>query len=204
MRDLDRALADIVAIRTQLAAGTAFQGYGPATIAATGGLALVTAGAQWLWLGDAPDPIAFFAGWLGAAALSALLVGTEIASRSRRHHSGLADALLLRAIESFLPAAAAGALLGLVLFRFAPDALWALPGLWQLLVSLGLFASLGSLPRGVRWAAAWYFVAGLGAIALAADGRSLDPWLMGLPFAIGQGLLALLLHLAPGGDHADG
>ena len=40
MRDLDKALADIIAIRSQLAAGTAFRGYGPATIAATSGVAL--------------------------------------------------------------------------------------------------------------------------------------------------------------------
>jgi hypothetical protein len=40
MRDLDKALADIFAIRSQIAAGTAFRGYGAATVAATGGLAL--------------------------------------------------------------------------------------------------------------------------------------------------------------------
>ena len=43
MRDLDKALADILAIRTQLAAGSAFSGYGPAAMAVTGALALVTA-----------------------------------------------------------------------------------------------------------------------------------------------------------------
>src|SRR2546430_13837008 len=50
MRDLDKALADIFAIRSQIAAGTAFRGYGPATVAATGGLALFTALFQFLWL----------------------------------------------------------------------------------------------------------------------------------------------------------
>ncbi len=38
--DLDRVLADITAIRSQVAAGTAFQGYGPTALAATGALAL--------------------------------------------------------------------------------------------------------------------------------------------------------------------
>ena len=52
MRDLDKALADILAIRSQIAAGTAFRGYGPTAIAATGGLALVTALFQVLWLDD--------------------------------------------------------------------------------------------------------------------------------------------------------
>ncbi len=112
MRDLDRALADIVAIRSQIAAGTAFQGYGPATIAATGGLALLTAAAQRFWLGETPDPVLFFAGWVATAILAVVLIGGEMLARSRRHHSGLADALIYNAIETFLPAGAAGALLG--------------------------------------------------------------------------------------------
>ncbi len=62
MRDLDKALADIIAIRSQIAAGTAFRGYGPAAIAATGGLALVTAILQFLWLDDPTGhPLVFFA-----------------------------------------------------------------------------------------------------------------------------------------------
>ena len=200
MRDLDKALADIVAIRTQIAAGTAFQGYGPAMIAATGGLALVTATAQWLWLGDVPEPLSFFAGWVATAVLAILLIGGEMLARSRRHHSGLADALLYNAVETFLPAGAAGALLGLVLMRFAPDLHWTLPGFWQLLISLGLFASIHALPQNVRWAAAWYFLAGLSTLAVAAEARTLSPWLMGLPFVVGQVLLAALLHAADGDE----
>src|SRR5262245_22520392 len=41
MRDLDKALADILAIRSHIAAGTAFRSYGPAAVAATGGLAVL-------------------------------------------------------------------------------------------------------------------------------------------------------------------
>jgi len=68
MRDLDKALADIFAIRSQIAAGTAFRGYGPAAIAATGGLALMTAVAQFLWLDDpSGQPVIFFAGWAATA-----------------------------------------------------------------------------------------------------------------------------------------
>ena len=63
MRDLDKALADIFAIRSQIAAGTAFRGYGPAAVAATGGLALMTAVAQHFWLDDPTgQPLIFFAG----------------------------------------------------------------------------------------------------------------------------------------------
>jgi hypothetical protein len=198
--DLDQALADIVAIRSQVAAGAAFQGYGPSALALTGALALVTAGLQALLLDDpTARPLAFFGGWIAAALVCVGVIGAEMRARSRRHHSGLADAMILNAVEAFLPAGAAGALLLLVLARLAPDSLWLLPGLWQVLVGLGLFASLRALPRAVALAAGWYVVAGLGAVAAAAEGHSLSPWTMGLPFAIGQGLLALILHLSPGG-----
>lgn len=199
MSDLDKALADILAIRSQIAAGTAFQGYGPTALAVTGGVALVTASAQALWLDDpTAHPLVFLAGWVATAMLSAIIIWIEMRARARRHHSGLADAMIHNAIEQFLPAGAAGALLMLVLARFAPEALWMLPGLWQLLVSLGIFASSRSLPRTVSLAGAWYFVAGLGVLMLASDGHALSPWTMGLPFATGQLLMAAILHVASG------
>ncbi|MBK3397551.1 MULTISPECIES: hypothetical protein [Methylobacterium] len=197
--DLDRVLADITAIRSQVAAGTAFQGYGPTALAATGALALAATVAQAALLDDPTGrPLTFLAGWIAVAIVS---IGAEMLARSRRHHSGLADAMILNAVEAFLPAGAAGALLLLVLARLAPESLWLLPGLWQVLVGLGLFASLRALPRPVALAAGWYVVAGLGTIAASVEGHALSPWTMGLPFALGQGLLALILHRAPGGDH---
>ena len=103
MRDLDKALADIVAIRSQIAAGTAFRGYGPATMAATGAVALVTAILQFWLLGDpTSEPLGFFLGWFIAAALSGLMIGIEMRARSRRHHSGFADAMIHQAVEQFL------------------------------------------------------------------------------------------------------
>jgi hypothetical protein len=48
MRDLDKALADITAIRSQMARGTEFRGYGPMTVAATGVLAIFAAVLQGL------------------------------------------------------------------------------------------------------------------------------------------------------------
>src|SRR5712672_3280525 len=148
MRDLDKALADILAIRSQIAAGTAFHGYGPATVAATAGIALLTAILQFLWLDDPTgQPLTFRAGWAVAALLSAGLIWIEMQARSRRHHSGLADAMVQQAVEQFLPAGVAGVLLAIMLWKFAPEALWLLPGLWQVLVSLAVFASVRSLPR---------------------------------------------------------
>jgi len=199
MRDLDKALADIFAIRSQIAAGTAFRGYGPAAISATGGLALMTAVAQFLWLDDPTgQPVIFFAGWAATALVSAAIIGVEMRARSRRHHRGLADAMVHQAVEQFLPAGAAGALLAVMLWRFAPETLWMLPGLWQLLVSLGISASARSLPRSVMLGAAWYFVAGFVTLMLASENHALSPWTMGLPFVGGQFLMAAILHFASG------
>ena len=199
MRDLDKALADIIAIRSQLAAGTAFRGYGPATIAATSGVALITAILQYVLLAEpTAHPLAFFVGWALAAALSAAMIWIEMLARTRRHHSGLADAMVLQAVEQFLPAGIAGVLLAVMLWKFAADTLWMLPGLWQILVSLGVFASVRSLRRTVAFAGAWYFIAGFVTLVIASHSHALSPWSMGLPFVIGQLLMATIIHFASG------
>jgi hypothetical protein len=119
-------------------------------------------------------------------------------ARTRRHHAGLADAMLMNAVEQALPAGVAGAAIALVLVQFAPETLWVLPGLWQILVGLGIFASVRSLPRAVGLAGAWYVAAGVFVLALSSQTQALSPWTMGVPFAVGQLLLAVILHQAFG------
>lgn len=204
MRDLDKALADILAIRSQIAAGTAFRGYGPAAVAGTGALAFVTMLLQLLWLDDpTAQALTFFLGWGAAALVSGAMIWIEMVARSRRHHSGLADAMIHQAVEQFLPAGIAGVLLAVMLFKFAPEALWMLPGLWQLLVGLGVFASVRSLPRSVAFAGAWYFVTGFSTLLVASHSHALSPWTMGLPFVAGQFLMAAILHFASGGNDVE-
>jgi hypothetical protein len=204
MQDLDKALADIITIRSQLAAGTAFRGYGPAAIAATGGVALATAVLQFFLLDNATaNPLTFFLGWAAAAALSGAVIWFEMRARSRRHHSGLADAMIHQAVEQFLPAGIAGVLLAVMLPKFAPETLWLLPGLWQVLMGIGVFASVRSLPRSVAFAGAWYFVAGFAVLLLASQSHALSPWTMGLPFVIGQSLMAAILYFASGESDAE-
>lgn len=199
MRNIDRALADISDIRSQLASGTLFRGFGPAVMAVTGVLALITAGAQTIWAAElARDPRIFLLCWGAAAVISAGLVGAEMLARSRRHHAGLADAMVMNAIEQFLPAGFAGGAIACVLLVFAPGSLWLLPGLWQILVALGIFASVRSLPRAISLVGAWYFVAGICVLIIASMNQDLSPWMMGLPFAIGQFLMAAVLRLASG------
>src|SRR5262245_55323594 len=199
MQDLHKALADIGSIRQQLAAGTMFRGFGPAVVAITGLLAAATATAQSLWLRDPTHrPLLFLAAWAATAVTGAALIGAEMIARTRRHHAGLADAMLHNAVEQSLPAGIAGVAIGIVLVAFAPETLWVLPGLWQILLGLGIFASVRSLPRAVALAGAWYVAAGVFVLALSSQTQALSPWTMGLPFVVGQLMLAAILHHAFG------
>lgn len=204
MHDLHKALADIGSIRQQLAAGTMFRGFGPAVVATTGLLAAATATAQSIWLPDpGRQPLVFLGGWAVTAAAGAGLIGAEMIARTRRHHGGLADAMLLNAVEQSLPAGIAGAAIGLVLVALAPETLWVLPGLWQILLGLGIFASVRSLPRAVGLAGAWYVAAGVFVLALSSQTQTLSPWTMGLPFVVGQLVLAAILHHAFGAGNGE-
>jgi len=196
MNDLNKALGDISSIRRQVAHSTEFRGYGPATLASTGLLAVGAAGAQALLLPDPSNHItAYLTIWISIAVLSAVLIGIQMYARTRRIHSGMADEMIRMAVEQFLPSAGAGALITVVLVRSVPEALWMLPGLWQIVFSLGVFASCRFLPRPVAAAGAWYLLTGLACIALA-DTRALSPWAMGIPFGAGQLLVAGILLFA--------
>jgi hypothetical protein len=203
VRDLHKALADIDAIKKQVARGTQFRGYGPVTIAITGLLSLLAAVVQALWLANPREQLTeYLTIWLGTAVLSVALIGAETVTRSRRLHSELADEMIHSAIEQLVPVGVAGALLTFVLLRFAPDTLWLMPGLWQILFSLGIFASCRFLPRALFAAGAWYLCSGLVCIAIAAAGGGWSPWLMGVPFGFGQLMMAAILYYSLGG--ADG
>jgi len=196
MDDLNKALTDISSIRRQMARSTEFRGYGPATLAATGCFALIAALAQSRWL---PDPAAhrsaFLACWVTTAIISAALIGTQMHTRTRRIHSGMADEMIRMAVEQFLPSAGAGTLLTLVVYLFVPSVLWMLPGLWQITFSLGIFASCRFLPRLMTAAGVWYLATGLFCVALG-DARALSPWAMGFPYGGGQLLVAAILLLS--------
>ena len=71
----------------------------------------------------------------------------------------------------------------LVLVRSAPQSLWMLPGLWQVLYSLGIFASCRLLPRPMFGVAVFYLLTGLTTLAVAQGERALTPGPWGSPSA---------------------
>ncbi len=200
MSNLDRALAEISAIRGQMARASEFRGYGPATFTVTALLAAVAAVGQSIWLKDPAANVPAYLGlWIATATLSAAIIGFEMVTRSRRMHSDLAGEMIRAAVEQFLPAAAAGALITATLWSFAPQSLSLLPGLWQIIFGLGVFASCRFLPRAMVLVGVWYLAAGLICLAHCSGSQAFSPWAMGLAFGIGQGLVAIVLQRGVGG-----
>jgi hypothetical protein len=98
------------------------------------------------------------------------------------------------AVDQFLPAIVAGLLLTVVLVRYQTQSLWMLPGLWQVIFSLGVFSSCQFLPRPMFAVGVWYLAAGITCLAVGGGAWALSPWAMGVPFGIGQLLVATVLH----------
>ena len=203
MDDLNKALTDLSHIRRQMARTTEFRGYGPATLAATGLIAICAAAVQARWFPNAASNLrGYMAVWFTTAILSGVLIVVQMRTRARRMHSAIAGEMIEMAVEQFFPALVAGLLVTMVLARFVPHALWMLPGLWQLIYSLGVFSSCRFLPRPVMLGGAWYLLTSLVCLSFG-DVRALSPWTMGLAYGAGQTIIAAALYAGAEGAGDD-
>jgi hypothetical protein len=196
MADLNQALVDIRSIRRQVAQTTEFRGYGLATLFATAIMALLSGVTQARWLPEpAAHPARYVALWLTTGFICAALIATQMLTRASRIHSGMADEMVRMAVAQFLPAAVAGAILPFVMLRVSPEVFWILPGLWQIIFSLGVFASCRCLPRPMILAGVWFLVTGLACVSLG-DIRSLAPATMSGAFAVGMALVGAIHYFS--------
>jgi hypothetical protein len=190
---LDDALLQVAQIRRQLARSEMFRGYRAATTGFTAIVALLASLIQALWLPATTE--AYLELWLGAALLSVTVVAVEMFISCRRAQSAMRNQMTLSAVEQFMPSLVAGGLLTFVLVRYAPDALWLMPGLWAVLFGLGIFASRRLLPRGAGAVGFWYLLMGLCSIVLSSNSRAeFCAWHMAVMFGIGQWILAGMLY----------
>jgi hypothetical protein len=193
--ELREALVQIAEIRRHMAKSDVFRGYRSAPVAVSGLLALAAAAVQARYI---PDPLEspneYLALWIVTAGLSMSAVAIEMALRLQRADSRGPWELTRLAVEQFLPAVIAGASVTVVLARQTPANLALLPGLWQILFSLGIFASARLLPKPLFGIGAFYMCTGVALVALARTGLSLDPWAMGVPFVVGQLAAAGILY----------
>ena len=200
--ELRDALTQITEIRLQMARTEVFRGYRAVPAAFSGAVALAAATVQAVAIHDPVQQINTYLGlWIGAAVLSAMSAVFEMGVRARNASSSLTRELTFLAMEQFCPCLVAGALVTMVVVRSAPECVWILPGLWQVLYSLGIFASCRLLPRSMFGVAVFYLISGLGTLALTRGENALSPWAMGLPFCVGQLLAAAVLYRTLERDH---
>ena len=192
--ELRDALTQIAEIRLRVAETELFRGYRALPVAASGALAILAALMQPMLVPDATaDPTAYLKLWLTVAALSIAINVISLALRYHLATNSLAREGIRLAVTQFAPCVLAGALLTCVLARY-PDQVALLPGLWQIIFSLGLFASCRLLPPTTFLIAVGYLACGVLSLALSHQGLALSPWLMGLPFGAGQLLTAAMLY----------
>jgi hypothetical protein len=200
--ELREALTQITEIRLQMARTEVFRGYRAVPAAFSGAVALGAACLQVLTVQDPVQQInVYLLLWIGAAFISGASAVLEMAVRARHATSHFTRELTYLAIEQFCPCLVAGALLTMVVVRSAPQCIWILPGIWQVLYSLGIFASCRLLPRSMFGVAVFYLMSGMITLGLAQGERALTPWAMGIPFAVGQLLAAAVLYRTLERDH---
>ncbi len=193
--ELREVLTQIAEIRRQMAKHDVFRGYRSAPVAVSGITALAAAIVQPYVVPDpASNIMAYLALWIGIAIVSVTAVAVEMGVRMYLTHDWAYLEPTRLAVEQFVPPVIAGVLVTFVLVRHAPENVALLPGLWQIMFSLGIFASARLLPRPIFAVAGFYLFTGIIVLIWARDGFSLQPWCMGVPFAVGQLSAAAILY----------
>lgn len=192
--ELREALTQIAEIRASVAATERFRGYRAVPVAASGLLAAAAALLQPVLVPDpARDLVGYLCLWLAVAVGGAAAAGVRIALRDWFDSHPLTRDVTRLAVAQFAPCLLAGGLVTFAVARHAPGFGWALPGLWQVLFSLGIFASCRLLPRPIVWVGLGYLLAGTANLAFGQE-ASFAPWAMGGPFAVGQLAAAGVLY----------
>jgi hypothetical protein len=194
--ELHEALNQISHIREHLARGEVFRGYRSSTVAFSGLLAIAGAAVQPLFV---PRPLEQLASylllWVGIALVCVSVEGLKLCMRYRAQENSWGRQLTMQAIETFLPCLTAGAILTCVIVQQASEIAWMLPGLWALLFSLGVFASIRLLPRPLIWVGLYYMLCAVVYLLGGGPAAGLSPWSMGITFGGGQLLTAAILYL---------
>jgi hypothetical protein len=194
---LREAMIQIAEIRQHLARTETFRGCRAWPTGVTGLIALVAAIAQSQVLPNASQrPLVWLSLWLMVAVISGALISSELVLRYRYAATHSLRSTTWLAVQQFVPSVIAGALITVAIARTAASAMWILPGVWSILVAVGLAATGNLLPRAVYLAAIHYLAAGLLCLLWGQGTSALAPWTMAVTFGIGQLVTSLILFVS--------
>jgi hypothetical protein len=193
--NLREAFDNLAAIRQRLAESELFRGYRALPVAVSGILAIAAGLVQPVLVPEPAREVRIYVAlWLGVAFLSVLAAGLTMWMRDHFAGPSHTRAITWLAIRQFVPCLVAGAAVTGVIVRFAPEAAWLLPGLWQLFFSQGVFASCRLLPRAVFAVSMFYLASGIVSLIVFRDDNALSPIAMAVPFGLGQLFTAAILY----------
>ena len=191
--ELNRAISQIREIHRHLAKTQVYRGYRSMPVAFTGVLALL-GGVLEPWVISGKLPLEFVLYWVGIAAASLLVVGSEIVRNSYFYSIPSERRMTLKVVGQFLPCLVAGSIVTAIIAGAVQSHALLLPGIWAILFSLGIFSSRPYLPRATGWVALFYLAGGSWLLWGACQGIPAGSWGMAAVFGLGQFLSALVLY----------
>lgn len=186
-----QALAQVKALRQNVIDNQRFRGWSGRARVSTGGVALLAA----VVLASDRVPAAIPAhliGWATVFAVAVAINAGSIAYWFLFDPQVSRQTAKLRPVLELLPSVAVGGVLTLVLWRCGQVDL--LFGMWMMLFGLTNLAGRRILPRSLAWVGLFYLLAGTACVIWPGQGF-LNPWPMGLVFAIGELAGGTILHL---------
>jgi hypothetical protein len=193
--DLPNALERLDEIHAQMAKGEVFRGYRPVPVAVAGAVGLVAGWLQPRLLPAGDDGTGFLGYWLAVAALNLAVIGAVIAVGYTRTPDAFSRRHTRRVVGQFVPCLFAGAAVSLGFAALDPGLVRLLPGVWALLLGLGVFASRPYLARATGWVALFFLLAGGGLLAFPSPDLGRLGLLHGGVFGVGLLAAAVVLHL---------
>ena len=161
----------------------------------------MVAAVQAAWIPHPQQDVDAYVKLWAAAALSVAVVAVELVFHCRRAGSPLTTQVTWLAVQQFAPCILVGGITTEALYRFSPESLWLLPGLWAMMFSLGVFSSCRLFPRPMFLVGGYYLLAGLACFSWAGGENAFSPWAMAGTFGGGQFLAATLLYFTLERNH---
>jgi len=192
--ELERALSDLAEVRDRLAHLQRFEGYSGPAAAASGIVALIAGGVQFVLVPHPSGAAAlhlYLIVWLGCLLTALLLNYGAVLAWVVKHRAPGAKSRFRSAALSIAPSVLMGGALTLALIDNGQYAL--LPGTWFGFYAIGLFASHGVIPDSALAIAFGFALLAILFLASPLASLALAWWVMPLGFGIGQTGIGLLL-----------